>query len=307
MSKMNTKKPKIIICTTFRDFKGSENDDIQRLFLRSLESQTYRNFEVVVTLFGEENVRKELNHYNFKTVCYDGDAQDFRYCLTQVVLNAMNHADYIRNENFIVLWTTADVVYNKDFLETIVRRVESNVIGTSHPHKIYTSIDNYKKGKDPSSNSLFSGFDLLFFDRTFISKKSTRNSLEKYIFYDWGIFEHFLIALNELTKDVKMVNIFQETQINKIENDREITKEPSKFLLKSHRRNSRVLKGFLEDNNISKSYFDLTYCHLRFRLTTQRLQHYWLFRADLLKYFLRSIYRIIKSIIPRRVKKYFSK
>jgi hypothetical protein len=52
------KNLKIIVCTTFRDFTGSENDDIQRLFLSSLDFQSYKNFELVVTLFGEKRSPK---------------------------------------------------------------------------------------------------------------------------------------------------------------------------------------------------------------------------------------------------------
>lgn len=45
---------KIILCTTFRDFKGTENDEIQYRFLDGIRQQTYQNYQVVTTTFGEK-------------------------------------------------------------------------------------------------------------------------------------------------------------------------------------------------------------------------------------------------------------
>ena len=44
---------RIIIATTFRDFIGNDNDKIQFAFLDSIKSQSYTNYELVVTKFKE--------------------------------------------------------------------------------------------------------------------------------------------------------------------------------------------------------------------------------------------------------------
>lgn len=49
---------KIILCTTFRDFKGTENDEIQYRFLDGIRQQTYQNYQVVTTTFGEKKSQK---------------------------------------------------------------------------------------------------------------------------------------------------------------------------------------------------------------------------------------------------------
>ena len=60
--------PTIFIGVTFRDFIGSENDHIQRLFLGGIQKQTYRNWKLVVTIFNEKNDRHELEQK--KHCCY---------------------------------------------------------------------------------------------------------------------------------------------------------------------------------------------------------------------------------------------
>ena len=42
---LRDKNKKILIATTFRNFNGSENDKIQRMFLNSLVNQSYKNFK----------------------------------------------------------------------------------------------------------------------------------------------------------------------------------------------------------------------------------------------------------------------
>ena len=76
---------KILVCTTLRDFNGTENDKIQKFFLKSIEDQKYSNFKLVVTLFGEKNVEKELNKYRFESKFYTEKAENYRYSLTLVV------------------------------------------------------------------------------------------------------------------------------------------------------------------------------------------------------------------------------
>ena len=49
-------KKKILVCVTFREFNGDENDRIQRLFLESIKEQTYKNYKIIATVYREKNV-----------------------------------------------------------------------------------------------------------------------------------------------------------------------------------------------------------------------------------------------------------
>jgi len=298
---------KIIVCSTFRDFKGTENDEIQKVFLRSLENQTYKNFEIVVTLFGEKNVKREVEKFNFDSYFYDSVVDsNYRYSLTKALLNTVEHANK-KYDDYLILWTTCDVIYDDNFFETIINHYSVNTIGTSHPHTTFSSLKKFGNKEDNKNCKLFSGFDLIYFDKKFLENPKIKSSIEKYIFNDWGVFEHFLIALNELSTNVKMINIYEESKINKIENDRELTNEPNQFLINSHRLNSIVFNNFLEDMRISNEYFDLTYCHLKFNISTKKFGHYWKFSNDIFEYSKKKMGRIIVSIIPESVKSIIKK
>jgi hypothetical protein len=296
------KNPRIIVATTFRDFKGTENDELQREFLKSLSCQTYKNFEIVVTLFGEKNVRSESEKFDLNFYFYDSVVlENYRYSLTKVVLNAIRHSSS-RYDNYLICWTTCDVIYDKNFFETIIKYYEYNFIGTSHPHIIFSSIGEFRNMVGSRKIRLSSGFDVIFLDKKFIENPKVKSSIEKYVFYDWGVFEHFLISLNELSDNVKMINIYEESKIYKVENNRELTNESYQFLVNSHQRNSKVFINFLEEMNISKEYFDLTYCHLKFTIPTKKNLHYMRFLRDIASYFIKRMLRIILSKTPKNFK-----
>jgi hypothetical protein len=296
------KDQKIIICTTFRDFKGTENDRIQRLFLRSLESQKYQNFEIVVTLFGEKEVKGELEKFNLKSFFYDGESDGFRYSLTQVVLNAIGHAEKNENENYIVLWTTCDIVLDDNFLYRIIKNYKINSIGTSHPHTMYSSVDDYENNRSCIKSGLFNGFDLIYFDKEFLQTEKVSKSLKKYVYNDWGIFEHFLVSLGAVGNNPDMINLYEDAKIYKIENERNLTNEPSQFLINSHMRNSLTFKNFIRDNSLSNNYFDLTYCHFKFRQIKNSFAHYMNFKKDIIEFIFNQVKKIISKLIPDFIK-----
>ncbi len=293
---------KTIVCTTFRDFKGTENDEIQRAFLKSLENQTYKNFEVVVTLFSEKKVKEEVGKFKFDSYFYNSVVDiKHRYSLTKVLLNAIDHANKKMYYNYIILWTTCDVIYDYNFFETIIRYYNSNIIGTSHPHIIFPSLKDFENKKNKSI-SLFSGFDVIYFDKEFLQIPEVKLSIEKYIFNDWGFFEFFLIALNEFSNTVRMINIYEESKVYKVENNRFLTNESNEFFLNSYKLNFIIFNKFVTENKIVTDYFDLTYCHLKFDLTINKFKHYFEFSNDIFKYVLRKIKKSIASFIPNNIK-----
>ncbi len=292
---------KIIICSTFRDFQGSKNDEIQKIFLKSIENQTYENFELVVTLFGEKNVQKEVEKFNFKSSFFNGSIDRYRYSLTQVILNAIDQAEK-ETGSYLIFWTTCDVIYDDNFFEIVIKNYKNNIIGTSHPHTIFSSLAKYNEKIDNKNGKLFSGFDLIYFDKDFLNYK-VKDAIKNYIFNDWGVFEHFLISLNEFSKESNMINIHEESKIYKIENDREITNEPNQFLMNSHKLNAVVFNKFFDENNITNEYFDLTFCHLNFNITKNAIKHYWSFRIDVIEYIKRKFKRTVAKLIPNEIKR----
>lgn len=86
---------KIILCTTFRDFKGTENDEIQYRFLDGIRQQTYQNYQVVTTTFGEKKVKNIVDAYlKEKSIVKNIDIDpQYRFSLTDVVLNGIEVAE----------------------------------------------------------------------------------------------------------------------------------------------------------------------------------------------------------------------
>ncbi|MDL1966958.1 MAG: hypothetical protein LWW97_00070 [Deltaproteobacteria bacterium] len=293
-------KKKIVVCTTLRDFNGTKNDKIQKLFLKSIEDQKYKNFELVVTLFGEKNVEKEINKYSFVSKFYAKKAENCRYSLTLVLLNAVNE---LKEDNGIILWTTCDIVFQEDFFEKIVLHTLPNTIGTSHPHITYINNGHFERLKQYGRQRLYSGFDLVFFDGAIFKEKPILDILSKYVFKDWGVFEHFLIALNEVLNDVNLVNLYEISKIKKIENDRKITNESGRFFVESHAKNSAVFDEFLYDYSISNKYYDLAYCHFKFKIIGCAIKHYLRFYMDIAGYLKRQTMSIAARVFSVMIEK----
>jgi len=302
------KELKIFICTTLRDFKNTENDKIQKMFLKSIEDQTYKNIELVVSLFGENSVQNEIRKYSFKSVFFQNELDNYKYSHTVVVSNALKYANSQTNE-YILLWTTADVIYPTDFFEKILKNYYHRpTIGTSHPHESCESITDFQNNnKKKNKTNLFSGFDLLYFDSKFLNNPLINNFVTNVYFYNWGIFEHFLISLNEFVDDVTMINLYEEVKCYKIENNRKLVNETNNFLAESHKINSETFINFLKENKITLNYFDLTFCDLKFKITKSKVRHYLFFSTDILQYLQRKVYKGLSSLIPTNFKRILKK
>ncbi|PMO59977.1 hypothetical protein BCT06_13795 [Vibrio breoganii] len=266
---------RLYIATTFRDFTGGDNDIIQHRFLSTLKEQSVP-VTLLVTTFGEINVVDELKRTGIDFEVFEGDKGEFRYSLTDVLLNAINYL----NDNKIdcnLMWTTCDVLFDSDFAQTVNKNISlannKPCIATSHPNVQFNSLNLMENEFTTGSSYIDAGFDLLIFNRSFYSNLSVIDCIANYRFYDWGIFEHFLISLKEIVNESFLLNVHEESKIIKIANDRNITNEPSQFLIDSHKRNSIVFDSFLSEKNVSRMYYDLTFCHFKFKNTTNDISH----------------------------------
>ena len=106
---------RILICCTFREFDGGDNDKIQREFLKNIEKQSYRNFELVVTNFREKNVKKVLQEFQLN-INYIQSSIDCPISFTHLIENAL---PYIKKGKNILLWVNADMIMSENFLQTI--------------------------------------------------------------------------------------------------------------------------------------------------------------------------------------------
>jgi hypothetical protein len=264
---------RIVVCTTFRSFDGSPNDRIQREFLRSIAAQTYPDWELVVTIFRETGVEEALQEAGVPYTVVQGSVGDYRFSLTEVLLNAVTHSDSLA-EASILLWTTCDVVFPSHLFKNIVHGFRPGDAGTSHPHREAAFYDDYLAGriKDvwpyaPLSRATrFEGIDFVYFDADlFAPGTPSRAALEKYRFVDWGLFEHFLTGLARLYAG-RRLNLWASAPVVKIGNDREVGQETAAYLKRAWDRNYVPMRSFLDHYALGDALLRLHDCHTQFEL-----------------------------------------
>jgi len=143
---------KILICTTFREFDGGINSQIQAAFLESLLNQTYTNYTLVVTNFKETSVEQYLKKINIDYKFFQSSLEDHRYSWTEVVHNVFSLLETNKN---IVLWTNCDNIFSNNFLEEIINNYKKDICGISWPMLSFNSLDDFAN-KEPLGNEILS-------------------------------------------------------------------------------------------------------------------------------------------------------
>lgn len=256
---------KIILCTTFREFRGNENDKIQYAFLENIRKQTYQDYIVVTTTFGEKNVKSIVDSYfGEKSIVKNIEVpKEYRFSLTDVVLSGIDVSEQY-NEASIIVWCTCDIQIEHTFFQKIVDNYKQGFSGIVHPNIIYESINALKlqKGK---VGLLSEGIDILFFDSEVLLK--ARQDIIDYKFYDWGVFEFFLVAIS-IFHSSSRINLFNHTKIRKIINDRNLTNETQDYFDRCNAINLPILDKYVKEKGLSQNMWDVMCynAHLSFKM-----------------------------------------
>ena len=134
---------KIIVSCTFREFDGSENDEIQRLFLDSIKKQTHKDITLAVTNFREKTVRAVIEQSGLDYVFFQSDLDVKFYSISETCYNA---ASLLAPGDSILLHTSADHIFPPDFFATIVEHMPAEGSVTSFPQQIYDGVQAWKAG-----------------------------------------------------------------------------------------------------------------------------------------------------------------
>lgn len=250
------------IATTFREFDGSDNDRIQRLFLERLSKEKFSNLKLLVTTFGEKNVKSVLDQYGLAYNIFEENKVGYRFSLTNVVSNAIAHSDIKAND--FMIWTTCDVIFDENFFQILrkyIKLYETPLSVISHPHLIYKDIDalSYNLYEIHGPND---GIDFIGFSGSALSQQLI-NDIDHNFFSDWGVFEHFLVAAAVKNK-LKRINVFCESKAKKITNDRAVLNESAEYFNMSLNKNWPVLREYLKINDMSTRFSSLVYCNLMY-------------------------------------------
>lgn len=278
---------KIIVTTTFRDFKGNINDKMQLKFLYSLKKQVYQNFVLVVTTFGEKEVENVVRKImGEKAVFYEARKQgDYRYSLSEVLLNGIEYGK--TNPVDIIVDCSSDIILQENFLEIVESYYADYYSGICHPNIFYDINDKFEI-VNKRIGSCNEGIDIRFFDYKMMLE--CESILKKYYLTDWGGFEHLLVGICKKRANDR-INVFTETKIIKIENDRDAANETNDYMKKSFARNQRALDWFARDMKINREdLFDLYYIHKQFKITQNAVGYAWHFKKDYIEW----KYRVLK-------------
>jgi hypothetical protein len=167
---------KILIAVTFRPFNGGDyNSKIQELFIKSIASQTYLDYELIVTTYsGEKSPRKILEKYISKFTIYEDNSQSYYF---KTIDNAVKHSE--RGQN-IILWSNADSIFDSNFFEEIIRNFVEGQAGTSYPNLHYYNLDDFGAGR---INDIYS-----FKENNGRPELSKRRYLNSFFSYDPNIY-----------------------------------------------------------------------------------------------------------------------
>mgnify|MGYP000034540515 CR=1 FL=1 len=286
----------VIIATTFREFTGSDNDLIQHKFLDSLANQSYKRFKLAVTVFKEKKVKDVVRSKKIVSAIYPNKVPvKNKFSLTDVLVNGIIEAEL--SDSSFLIWTTCDVVFPVDFLENVVATRKPGLMITSHPHAIAES---------SSVVSINTGFDFLGFDKKLFENPKFKDTIKKYKFYDWGLFEHFLIAVGDSVGSIN-INLHKQSPVVKHENDRAPGKETQDWLSKCWQSNKKVFDKYLTENKITPKYYSLAFCHLRFAMKGFGLTDLKFWWRDYYKYYISRVKCQIGRVPPKSVKEFLRK
>lgn len=267
---------KIIVCTTFRDFKGTDNDNIQLKFLENIKNQTYQDFLLVTTTFGEKNVKKVVDGLlGEKSIVIESNIpKEYKFSLTDVVLNGIRVANDLSDQS-IIIWCTCDIIFDSNFFQIIANNYAEGVSGIVHPNAIYTSLSDINN-PHKATVEVKKGIDLLFFDSSVLSR--AEGDIRNYRFYDWGVFEYFLTSIAMRYAKTR-INLFCLTRLKKVVNDRKLTNESKAYFKRCLDMNIPILKKYCSDKNISDKIYRngwLYDCHCQFKIIKGTPSYYWM-------------------------------
>lgn len=295
---IKVKYMRLYVATTFRDFNDGDNSKIQDLFLSGLMNQTHEDFVLVITIFRELNVEKHIksNYPNLNVVFHKSNLLDGRFSLSEVFINGLSEAHKV-NES-ILLWTTCDVVFGNDFFKQILNNYQPNIVGTSHPHKLYSDIEAYESGVISTKSSPEFGIDMLYFDSSLFKSENSKQMINNFKFVDWGIFEHYLVAISTIISK-KRINLYNLIQISKILNNRIENNENDEYFINSFQRNKVIFDSFLYFYGSSRKFYSLYFCNKQFTLLGSKVDYMIEFRGFYFHHFLIRFPKIILLRIMR--------
>ncbi len=286
--------PHIVLSTTFRDFDGSRNDCMQLKFLYSLKRQAYQDFILVVTIFQEKKVVQVVKKIlgDKAVFIYDCGSEKYKFSLSKTFMNGVEYG--LENRADILVDCSSDIVLQKNFLETVRRKVRSHTAGISHPN-VFVERDRDAKRKYIYGR-LNRGIDIRFYTLDLFQDKHVYEIMGRFPSYDYGAGIERVLCGIAIKYAKKRVNIFMESKVLKEENSREEQRGiETEFMREGVIRNVPITERFMQREQISKKYMSLLEMNQAYKITKKKLLYQLMFGREIISFRFRQFAVALKE------------
>ena len=119
------------------------------------------------------------------------------------------------------------------------------------------------------------GIDTLFVDARTLSEFAKKD-IQKYRFYDWGVFEYFMVGII-LNYAKKRIDLYPQMSSKKIVNDRDVTQETLDYFKRCTAMNMPVFKQYKKDTFLERypAPWDGAFFHKMFKSVKPTFSYRW--------------------------------
>jgi len=254
---------KILWATTFRPLKLSVNNDIyQEIFINSLKNLN-ASIDVCVTQFDDYGVENFLSksELKYKFINYPKiNLPDNKKYSNKIMLeNALIEYCKDSNDYSFFVYSTSDIMVVYNLIVELKKKEKEESLSLIFPNTLV------RNGKLLGYYDVVYGIDLIILRLSKQKAKILLKAIKDWNQYDWGINEHFLIAVSSLLK-LKTSNLIKKMDLVKFENNFESVQEDRSWQINSWLENQKFLIYFLKKNNLSVFYAKGSYYFLLYKV-----------------------------------------
>lgn len=278
---------KIIVSTTFRDFVGSDNDKMQIGFLKSLKRQTFQDFILVVTVFGEKKVENIVKSIlgDKVFIVHDCGSDKYKFSISRTFMNGVDYG--LANEAAILVDCSSDIILQSNFLDVVNERVGSCTAGISHPNVFY---EENEDGRKFFFGKISQGIDVRFYSLDLFKKKHVYDLLNRFPSFDYGASVEMILCGIAIKYASKKCNIFMESKVLKRENERggQVGVE-TEFMREGCRKNLPTVSRFFRNERIPIKYSYLPEINRAYKISKSRWKYKLLFGKQIIWHYLKVL------------------
>jgi hypothetical protein len=254
---------KLLIATSFRPFGISKNNDTyQLMFLNSIKNLNC-DLTICATQFDDFGVENVLSKSGLQYIYNNIPKHDLpdgkKYSNHKIFFRALQ--EFCKNENNydFLFYSCSDILVPSNLIYELLKRKDLHGVNLIYPN---TQIKN---GKLLNYYTFIYGIDLIIFRIDKTKARLFLEALSDWKQYDWGINEHFLLAIANLL-NLPVSNLVRYMDVIKFENNFSDTKEDRTWQINAWNQNKIYLIDFLKRHNLSLLYAKGSYYYLLYRI-----------------------------------------